>query len=95
MTHRKGETPKIWFRSERVFREDNQWLIHTREGLAVGPYQDKFAADVDAEVLKERLAEAESDAEAREIIEVFMRSDGRELSEIKYTGGELHSADRS
>jgi hypothetical protein len=84
MAHRKNEEPRMWFRSDRVFRVDEEWFIHTREGIAVGPYSDKFAADVDAEVLKSLLAEAEGEAEAREVIEEFMQGGGRNLREIKY-----------
>ena len=55
MANRRDEEPKTWFRSERVFRVDEEWFIHTREGIAVGPYGDKFAADVDAGMLKSLL----------------------------------------
>ena len=82
MAHRKDEEPKIWFRSERVFRVDEEWFIHTREGIAVGPYSDKFAADVDAEVLKSLLVEAEDEAEAREIINEFLLGGGKNLEGI-------------
>lgn len=92
MAHRKDEQPKIWFRSERVFRVDEQWFIHTREGIAVGPYPDKFAADVDAEVLKSLLQDAEDEAEAKAVIEQFMLDGSRNLGDIEY-GGE--SAGRS
>ena len=79
MANRRNEAPKTWFRSERVFRVDGEWFIHTREGIAVGPYQDKFAADVDAEVLKSLLV-GTSEAEAVPIIRRFMSSECRNLS---------------
>jgi hypothetical protein len=84
MAHRKNEEPRIWFRSERVFRVDEEWFIHTREGIAVGPYSDKFAADVDAEVLKSLLAEADEESEAKAVIEEFMQGGGKNLREIDY-----------
>lgn len=78
MASRRDEEPKIWFRSDRVFRVDGDWFIHTREGIAVGPYADKFSADVDAEMLKSALVGV-SEADAVQIIEDFMQSGGREL----------------
>lgn len=79
MANRRHETPKTWFRSERVFRVDGEWFIHTREGIAVGPYQDKFAADVDAEVLKSLLVGSGED-EAVSIIREFISGGGKNLA---------------
>ena len=79
MANRRDEAPKTWFRAERVFRVDGEWFIHTREGIAVGPYQDKFAADVDAEVLKSLLVGTE-ESEALQVIRAFMGSGGRNLA---------------
>ena len=79
MANRRDEEPKTWFRSERVFRVDGDWFFHTREGIAVGPYSDKFAAGVDAEMLKSLLAEADA-SEAHELIREFMKSGGHNLA---------------
>jgi hypothetical protein len=76
---RDDDAPKTWFRSERVFRVDGDWFIHTREGIAVGPYQDKFAADVDAEVLKSLLV-GTKEAEAVGIIQDFVGGGGKNLA---------------
>lgn len=78
MANRKDEEPKTWFRSERVFRVDGEWFIHTREGIAVGPYNDKFAAAVDAEMLKSLLVGV-GESEAQEIIREFMENGGHNL----------------
>jgi hypothetical protein len=78
MANRRDESPKTWFRSDRVFRVDGEWFIHTREGVAVGPYSDKFAADVDAEVLKSLLVGVDA-VQAMDIIQAFMDSDGRNI----------------
>ena len=86
MANRRDEESKTWFRSERVFRVDGEWFIHTREGIAVGPYGDKFAADVDAEVLKSLLEDVGSEAEAKEVIEEFMLDGSRNLGDIEYRG---------
>ena len=80
MANRRDETPKTWFRSERVFRVDGEWFIHTREGIAVGPYQDKFAAGVDAELLKSLLVGAQ-EMEAVGIIREFIGGGGRNFSD--------------
>ena len=73
MANRRDEAPKTWFRSERVFRVDGEWFIHTREGIAVGPYSDKFAAAVDAEMLKSLLVGVE-EGEAHTLIREFMEN---------------------
>jgi len=85
MANRRDEEPKTWFRSERVFRVDGDWFIHTREGIAVGPYGDKFAADVDAEVLKSLLVGVDAD-DATKIIQSFIESDVRNLAAERKTG---------
>lgn len=78
MAQRRHEEPRIWFRSDRVFRVDGDWFIHTREGIAVGPYNDKFAADVDAEMLKSLLVGIE-EVEAKAIIREFMLNGDKTL----------------
>ena len=88
MANRRDEEPKTWFRSERVFRVDGEWFIHTREGIAVGPYGDKFAADVDAEMLKSLLVGVE-DSEAHGIIQEFMESGGHNLVRVQNTSLEV------
>ena len=55
MEHRKDENPRTWFRSERVFREEGQWFIRTREGVDVGPFPTKVAAEAEAGALKQTL----------------------------------------
>jgi len=76
---RDDDAQKTWFRSERVFRVDGEWFIHTREGIAVGPYQDKFAADVDAELLKSLLVGTKG-PEAISAIQEFIEGGGRSLA---------------
>lgn len=78
MANRKDETAKTWFRSERLFRSNAQWFFNTREGIAVGPYQDKFAAEVDAEMLKSTL-KGVAPKEARQIIKEFMLDSGKTM----------------
>ena len=78
MAQRKNETCRTWFRSERLFRSNTQWFFHTREGIAVGPYEDKFSAQVDAEMLKSSLKGTEP-GEARQIIKEFMLESGKTM----------------
>lgn len=92
MANRRDEEPKTWFRSERVFRVDGDWFIHTREGIAVGPYNDKFAADVDAEMLKSLLVGLE-EAEAHDIIREFMANGAHNLGGGKKPGSEVDAAE--
>jgi hypothetical protein len=82
MEQRRDEEPRVWFRSDRVFRVDEEWFIHTREGIAVGPYSDRFAADVDAEVLRSLLREAPA-AEAEDVIRGFISSGAGNLRSVK------------
>lgn len=85
MAHRRDEAPRTWFRSERVFRSNGEWFIHTREGIAVGPYTDKFAADVDAEVLKSLLVGV-GEGEATKIIRNFLATGGSNLAPRRAVG---------
>lgn len=82
MANRRDEEPKTWFRSDRVFRVDGEWFFHTREGIAVGPYSDKFAADVDAEMLKSLLVGVE-EAEAHDIVREFVENGGHNIGSTK------------
>lgn len=92
MASRRDEAPKTWFRSDRVFRVDGDWYIHTREGIAVGPYSDKFAADVDAEMLKSLLVGV-SAVEATSLIEKFMRCSSTNLQGGKTAGAQVDAAE--
>jgi Domain of unknown function (DUF6316) len=55
MDHRKNEPRKTWFRSDRIFRSNNQWYFQTREGIDVGPFNSEFEAQVEASILKQVL----------------------------------------
>jgi hypothetical protein len=78
MDYRHKEEPKLWFRSERFFRCNGNWYFHTREGFAVGPYQTRIAAEVDAGLLIDQLRNTPADR-AVTVIRDF----------IMHTGGEL------
>ena len=82
MAFRKNEQPRTWFRSERVFCSDGVWFFHTREGVDVGPYRNKFEAEVDAEMLKSLLVGAEG-LEAKRIIREFMLDDRTTMDNMR------------
>jgi hypothetical protein len=72
MDGRRNETPKLWFRSERIFRSNGQWYFHTREGIDVGPFATRFAAEVEASILKNILKDEPEIQGARARIRQFM-----------------------
>lgn len=81
MEYRKAESPKLWFRSERFFRSNGHWYFHTREGFAVGPYQTRVAAEVDAGLLIDQLRNTPSD-KAVSVIRDFIMNMGGELDYV-------------
>ncbi len=58
---RDGEKPRVWYRSERIHREDGLWFIQTREGIEVGPFNCRFDAEVESEILVRHLKDAPAD----------------------------------
>ena len=52
---REGESPRLWYRRNRLFKSDGQWYFHTREGVDVGPYKTDFDAEVESSLLKQKL----------------------------------------
>jgi Domain of unknown function (DUF6316) len=43
--HRPGEAPGPHFRSDRIIQVNGQWFLSTREGIEIGPYADRSAAE--------------------------------------------------
>jgi hypothetical protein len=84
MERRKHESPRLWFRSERIFRSNGQWYFHTREGIDVGPFATRFAAEVEASILKNILKEVPEPQRARTRIREFMMDS--EMSGADLTG---------
>lgn len=80
---RQDETPRTWFRSERVFLSNGQWYFHTREGVDVGPYDSQFEAEIEAGMLKELLRERTAGDDSLDVIREFVLDSyamGRPLS---------------
>lgn len=38
---RDKEAEKTYYRTDRIFRADDQWYFTTREGFNIGPYQNR------------------------------------------------------
>jgi len=81
---RNSETPRAWFRSERVFLlEAGAWYFQTREGIDVGPYESQFEAEIEAGLLKELLTDLTDHELIKTIIREFVLDSyamGRPLS---------------
>ncbi len=69
---RDTESPKTWFRSDRVFLSNNEWFFHTREGVDVGPYPSQFEAEIESGMLKELLRPVSVGDPAMAVIREFV-----------------------
>lgn len=81
MENRRKEKPRTWFRSDRFFRCNDKWYFHTREGSAVGPYDSRFDAEVDAGRLLALLRNTPDD-QALRVIRDFVMGSGGDLDYI-------------
>lgn len=72
MDHRKNEPARTWFRSHRIFRANQDWYFHTREGIDVGPFKSEFEAHIEASILKHILKEVANPSEAVSAIREFL-----------------------
>lgn len=55
---RAGENQRLWYRTGRIYAQNGQWYIQTREGIEVGPYACEFDAELEAVALVDKLARA-------------------------------------
>jgi len=81
MANRRHENPRTWFRSDRFFRSDDKWYFHTREGSAIGPYDTRFDAEVDAGRLMALLRNTPTE-QAQRVIRDFVMGSGGDLDYI-------------
>ncbi len=72
MENRRNESARTWFRSHRIFRANEAWYFHTREGIDVGPFRSEFEAQVEASILKHVLKRAPSSKDAISAIREFI-----------------------
>lgn len=71
MSHRNNEDPKLWFRTDRIFRVNGYWFFHTRENVDVGPYHTEFEAMIESDLLKNQLRHTPL-SEAGRVIREFL-----------------------
>lgn len=80
---RRDEALKTRFRSDRVFHSDGHWYFHTREGFEVGPYENRFEAELEAGLLRELLKSVAQNETPDKVIREFVLDSfcwGRPLS---------------
>jgi hypothetical protein len=71
---RKGEPPGgRFYRSDRFVQTNGAWYFSTREQIDVGPFKTRHDAVKASELLIEQLKSAKDDADARKMIDDFMR----------------------
>ena len=58
-------------RSARFVEQDEGWFFRTREGILLGPYADKFDAEISASILVARLAQLDEDKDPSVVIQAF------------------------
>jgi hypothetical protein len=44
------DSAQVFFRTNRMFREDGSWYFRTREEHTVGPFRDELAASTQLEI---------------------------------------------
>ena len=81
MENRSGEQPRLRFRGKRVYRAEEKWFFHTREGISVGPYLTLFEAEVEASILSNILKE-KSVSEAKAVILAFQRESLKQANDV-------------
>ena len=73
MGNREGESHKSYFRAGgRSLLADGRWYFATREGVDVGPYDTREAADAGGARLAAALHGVDDPIAARKIIREFM-----------------------
>jgi len=55
MHHRAGEEEKVWFRSKRIIRENEQWFFLKREGGLEGPFETLEDAEMELMLFMRRM----------------------------------------
>ena len=71
--HRRDEPPGRFLRSDRCLLRRGRWYIATREGIDVGPYESREAAERDVRLLVMMLDAVDDPNAARAFISEFQR----------------------
>jgi hypothetical protein len=72
-THRRDEPPHQHLRSDRCLLRRGRWYIATREGIDVGPYESREAAERDTRLLVMMLDAVDDPKAAHAFISEFQR----------------------
>lgn len=73
MQHRKNDDDaRTWFRSERLFQKAGKWFIRTREGVDVGPFASRTAAETEAGALQTALEGLSRPEDAEATVKGFL-----------------------
>jgi hypothetical protein len=72
-SHRRGEPPERYGRSERVVLARGRWYVMTRERIDVGPYATREEAESAADQLGQALDGVDDPAIALALIGEFVR----------------------
>ena len=59
-------------RSDRFVETDEGWFFRTRENIMLGPYAEKFDAEISASLLVARLAQLEEGKDPAKVIHAFV-----------------------
>jgi hypothetical protein len=62
---RKGESNKIPARENRIFQQESYWYFRTREGMDIGPFDDRGSAAVGSKGFVSFLEESQPDIVSR------------------------------
>ena len=69
--NRRGESTKLWFRSERFFKVGGVWFFTTREGINIGPYASELEARKQLQQLLAFVRKTQTAAESRKVVYEF------------------------
>ena len=58
-------------RTARFVETDDGWFFRTREGIMLGPYAEKFDAEISASILVARLAQLDDGVDPSAVIQAF------------------------
>ena len=72
MRSRAGEQDKMRFRGSHVFPAHGKWYFNTREGVDVGPFESRNAAEINSTRLRLVLAKIDDRELARTVVERYM-----------------------
>ena len=67
------ERRRLYLRSLRVNMRDGGWYVRTRERVDLGPFRSRFEAEVEAELLVDKLEQLGNGRDARAALHEFVQ----------------------